>query len=76
MSWKYKFGQIIGIVVGVVAGGSLVHIAINAIKPKNTQYIEGQQLQYNNDLSQGQTQNAFVFDQVVANVNVKPAQKY
>jgi len=33
MSWKFKFGQIIGIVVGVVAGGSLVHIAINAIKP-------------------------------------------
>lgn len=39
MSWKYKFGQIIGIVVGVTAGMSLVHIAINAIKPPTPQYI-------------------------------------
>jgi hypothetical protein len=34
MTWKHKFGQILGIIVGVTVGSAVIHIGINALKSK------------------------------------------
>lgn len=38
MSKKYKFGQILGIFVGVLAGSMLVQAIIGPRRPQYTQY--------------------------------------
>ena len=41
MSKGYKFGQIVGIVIGVIAGSIIVNTAINAFRPKpQIQFVE------------------------------------
>lgn len=41
MSKGYKFGQIVGIVIGVIAGSIIANTAINAFRPKpQIQFVE------------------------------------
>ena len=66
MYYSFNFGQILGIVVGVTVGGSLVHIVINALKPAPTP-----QMQYQHTNQMEQTSPLGLFDQVAS--NVKPS---
>ncbi len=68
MGWKYNFGQIVGIVIGVTVGMGVVNYAIYSLKGK-PQHIE----QYDaNAYNAPPQQNVGVFDEVVANVRVSP----
>ena len=66
MSWKYKFGQFVGIFFGVIAGSALVNYTIRSLRPTPPpqQYSEMQ-----NNPSQT---NSNIYDQVVSNVAGKP----
>jgi len=68
MSWKYKFGQFVGIFFGVLAGSAIVNYAIKSLRPTAPpqQYGEIQS-------SLAPQNNLFIYDQVVSNVAAKPA---
>lgn len=61
MSKKYKFGQILGIFIGVVGGSMLVRAIIGPRQPQyvQQQYSQPQQIQY-------QQQQQGVFEQAVS----------
>lgn len=61
MNWKNKFGQVVGIFVGVAVGATLVNYALVSLKNPSTVNVAPQP-----PLEQKQTKG--VFDQAVVNM--------
>ena len=68
MSWKYRFGQIIGIFIGVTTGMFLVDLALYKLRGSPPPPPQADYQQY----PQYQQPQGTVFDQAVANVQVAP----
>jgi hypothetical protein len=61
MSKGYKFGQIVGIVIGVIAGSIIVNTAINAFRPKpQIQFVEIQPQLMNQPYQPQQARSVFL----------------
>jgi hypothetical protein len=70
MSWKYTFGQIVGVVIGVTVGSAAVNYVIRSTRQPQPQPQQYEEIVYSSPPPQ---ENYSVYDQVVSGISTRPA---